>query len=119
MTVAIFDPEVHGRSLKTASSNYAPGLYLEKCGSVEEPVSTCNRVFLGGCRIRFPFIHQELPNIPSHIEKAVSIGRIRADWRGSALAATAIVGSGFIRRLITPREERIQATTSRIFPFRF
>src|SRR5450631_2487914 len=119
MTVAIFDPKVHWRSVKTAASNYAPGLHLQECRSAEEWISTRNRVFLRSRGIGLPFVREELPNIPRHIEKAVSIGGIRAHRRGGIQMAAGIVRASSIHRLVPPREERIQATTSSIFPLRF
>src|SRR3954471_6944388 len=68
MAVAIFDPEVHGRAIKAAPTNYAPGFDVKKICSGRKQISATNRIFLRGFRICLPLVGQKLPDIAAHIE---------------------------------------------------
>ena len=119
MAVAIFDPHVDGGAAPTTAANDATCDRAEEFRFVRVGIFASRGLFDGLRRVRPPSISGELPDVASHVVKAVAVWGVFADLGGRAEAAGRKIGARWIGWRTTPREKAIGTAASSVFPLRF
>src|SRR5688500_18756791 len=97
MAVAVSHAQIDRSAAVTSAWNRAPRLCLPG-RSVIEKISARARIYLNLniCRLFLPFVSQKFPDVPSHIEKPVTVWRVPADGGCRAEFACAVIRPRFV-----------------------